>query len=37
MREKNKGKYEKEFAQGTVDKTRVKAAMHGYMEEALYA
>jgi pentatricopeptide repeat protein len=36
MREKLKEQYEKEFAQGTVDKTRVKAAMHGQMDEALY-
>jgi hypothetical protein len=37
MREKlREEQYEKEFAQGTVDKTRVKAAMHGQMEEALY-
>jgi hypothetical protein len=36
MREKLKEQNEKEFAQGTVDKTRVKADMHGQMEEALY-
>jgi hypothetical protein len=35
MREKLKEKDEKEFAQGTVDKTRVKAAMHGQMEGTL--
>jgi hypothetical protein len=35
MREKVHEQYEKEFAQGTVDKTCVKAAMHGQMEEAL--
>jgi hypothetical protein len=36
MGEQLKEQYEKEFAQGSVDKTRVKAAMHGQMEEALY-
>jgi hypothetical protein len=36
MREKLKEQNEKEFAQGTVDKTRVKAVMHGQMEEALH-